>query len=176
MSLTICPLHPLPGRVWCGSEEVDTGLCGVLGQDGDHTGCGAEASGVHADAALLVPEDAHHYLCCDAPCRGRSGEGSANGSVTGTPAGVLWPSCPPLTDLDAAAAAHTLPGSGPWQPPCAQAAGSGRRPLQSQRCPAQSTNPEPWRGCGAPGVQLRCLYQCSAGWKYFGRLLRKKRN
>lgn len=97
-------------------------------------------------------------------------------SVRETSAGVLWPSCPPLTDLVAAATAHILPGSGPWQPPCAQAAGSGRRLVQSQRYPAQSTNPEPWHGCGAPGVLLRCLYQCSAGWKYFGHLLCKKRN
>lgn len=92
------------------------------------------------------------------------------------PAGVPWPPGPPLTDLVAAAASHTLPGSGPWQPPCAQAAGSGRRPLQNQRRPAQSTNPEPRHGFGALGVLLRCLYRCSAGWRCFGHLLCKKKN
>lgn len=52
---------------------MDAGLCGVLGQHGHHAGRGAEASGVHTDATLLAPEDAHHRLCRDAPCQGRRG-------------------------------------------------------------------------------------------------------
>lgn len=69
-----CPLVSMsssasPGWVWCGSEEMDTGLCGILGQDRHHTGGGAEASRVHADAALLVPEDVHHHLRRDTPCK-----------------------------------------------------------------------------------------------------------
>lgn len=63
-----------PGWVRGGSEEVDTGPCGVLGQDGHHAGRGAEAPRVHADATVLVPENVHHHLCCDVPCQGGQGE------------------------------------------------------------------------------------------------------
>lgn len=85
-----CPLitmssPPSPGWVWCGSEKMDTGLCGILGQDRHHAGCGAEASRVHADATLLVPEDVHHHLCCDTACKGGGGGDSANESVRETP-------------------------------------------------------------------------------------------
>lgn len=80
----------------------------------------------------------------------------------------------PLTDLAVAAAAPARPGSGPWQPPCAQAAGSGRRSGQSQRHPAHPTSPGPWHGAGAQGVLLRCLCRCSAGWRCCGPPLRRR--
>lgn len=76
---------PSPGRVWRSSEEVDTGLCGVLGQDRHHAGRGAEAPGVHADAALPVPEDAHHPLCRDTSCKGGGGGDPADESARETP-------------------------------------------------------------------------------------------
>lgn len=74
-----------PGWVWCGSEEVHAGLGGVLGQHGHHAGRGAEAPRVHTDAALLVPEDAHHHLCRDTPCQGGSSE-DPRGAEGGPPA------------------------------------------------------------------------------------------
>lgn len=64
---------------------MDTGLGRVPGQDGHHAGRGAEASGVHTDATLLVPEDAHHHLGRDAPCGGGHAEGPLGWK------GDLWP-------------------------------------------------------------------------------------
>ena len=127
-----------PGWVWCGSEEVHTGLGGVPGQHGHHAGRGAEAPRVHTDAALLVPEDADHHLCRDTPCQGGHSEGPGGrrgpSGLRVSPRGCgreeSWaPRCP-LTDLVVAAAGPAQPVSGPWQPPCAQAAGSGRRPVR----------------------------------------------
>lgn len=54
-----------PGGVRCGSKEMDARKGRVAGQDGHHAARGAEASGVHADAAGFVPQYGHHHLSRD---------------------------------------------------------------------------------------------------------------
>lgn len=56
------PLRQEPGGIWGGSEEVNAGHAGISWEDGNHAACGAETCRIHADAAGLVPQDAHHHL------------------------------------------------------------------------------------------------------------------
>lgn len=72
---------------------MDAGLYGIPGQNGHHAGRGAEAPRVHTDATLLVPEDAHHHLCRDAPCQGGQDKGAPRAE------GDLRPQTKPLESV-----------------------------------------------------------------------------